>query len=230
MSFSVYIAKPPAGGGYGPLIHKVGKTTEGDVQSRVAALNDTGSNYPTDNGENWELVDHFTFANQPQMDAFEGAMAANLGAGLDPRGTGATELFESAAIDDDIREAALAAVKTLFENDLVDVGAIAGLAAKNGMAVPQLPSSTDDLPEEVVEEAVGWFLNLLAAGVPVVGIGLAVWRGKRIYRWIRGEWEQALKRARLKAPPRPPEPMEVTEARRDLERARKATEFRQQSK
>ena len=100
MPFSVYIAKPPADGGYGPHIYKVGKTTEEDVESRISALNDAGSNYPTSNGENWELVDHFEFANQEQMDTFETAMVANLGAGLDPKGTGATELFQSTTLNE----------------------------------------------------------------------------------------------------------------------------------
>ena len=63
MPFGVYIAKSPADGGYGPYICKVGKTTEEDVESRVSALNDAGSNYPTSNGENWELAHHFEFAN-----------------------------------------------------------------------------------------------------------------------------------------------------------------------
>ena len=155
MPFSVYIAKPPAGGDCGPHIYKVGKTTEEDVQSRIAALNDAGSNYPTANGENWELVDHFNLANQEQMDAFESAMAAHLGTGLDPQGTGATELFESAALDADVHDAALTAVKSLAETGLVDVGAVANLAAEHGTAAAataaaHLDPSTDDLTEDAV--------------------------------------------------------------------------------
>lgn len=49
--------------GYPPDIYKVGMTTEVDVGDRVVALNDSGSNYPTDNGANWELHEHFVFEN-----------------------------------------------------------------------------------------------------------------------------------------------------------------------
>ena len=235
MPFSVYVAKPPAGGGYDPHIYKVGKTTEEYVQSRIAALNDAGSNYPTANAENWVLVDHFRFAHQEQMDAFESAMAANLGTGLDPLGTGATELFESAALVADVRDAARAAVKTLVENDLVDVGAVANLAAEQGTtatatAAAQLRPSTEDLPEDAVELIVEVVLELLPVAFPALGIGLALWRGKRIYSWLRGEWEEALERARSAGPRRPMEPSEVTEARTALKQAREAMESRQQSK
>ena len=230
MQHSVYIAKPPAGGGYDRDIYKVGKTTEADVQSRIASLNDPGSNYPTANGENWELVDHFTFANRQQMDAFEGAMAENLRAGVDPHGTGATELFQSAALDESVREAALAAGKTLIENGLVDAGEVTNLAAKHGMTGAQIDASTEGLPGEAVEEIAAWFLELLAIGVPVVGVGLLLWRGNRIYGWFRREFEQASERARSEAPPRPMEPREVTEARKALDLARKATESRRQRK
>ena len=230
MPFSVYIAKPPVGGGYGPQIYKVGKTTEPDVQSRVESLNDEGSNYQTANGENWELVDHFAFENRQQMNAFDDAMAANLGTGVDPHGTGATEMFMSAALGEDVRDSALAAGKTLIDEGLVDAKAVARLAAENGIAATQFDASADDLPEEAVEEIAVWFLELLAIGASVVGVGLLLWRGKRIYGWFRKEWEQASERARSEAPPRPVGPEEVAEARRALELARDETESRQQAK
>ena len=227
MPFSVYIAKPPAGGGYGPHIYKVGKTTEEDIESRVSALNDAGANYPTSNGENWELVDHFEFASQEQMDTFETAMVENLAAGLDPKGTGAMELFRSTTLHEDVDEAAQAAAASLVEHNLVDVGSVFNLAAKHGIAGAQLDASTGDLPEEAVEQAAGWLLELLAIGVPVLGIGLLLWRGKRVYQWLAGEWEQASNRARSAAQTRPTEPPAVTHARRELEQARKAMNSRQ---
>lgn len=226
MPFSVYVAKPPADGGYGPHIYKVGKTTEGDVESRVSALNDAGSNYPTSNGEDWELVDHFEFASMEQMDAFEAAMLDNLAAGVDPMGTGATELFQSTALDEDVHQAAHAAVASLVENNLVDVGSVASLAAKHGIAGAHV-ASAGDLPEEAVDQVAAWVLDLLATGAPVLGIVLLLWRGKRVYRWLAAEWEQASDRARSAAQPRPTEPPAVTEARRGLAQARKAMDSRQ---
>ena len=227
MPFSVYIAKPPADGGYGPHIYKVGKTTEEDVGSRISALNDAGSNYPTSNGENWELVDHFEFANQEQMDTFETAMVANLAAGLDPKGTGATELFQSTTLSEDVHQAAKAAAESLVESNLVDVGSVVNLAAEHGIAGAQLYASTGDLPQEAVGQVADWLLELLTIGVPVLGIGLLLWRGKRVYQWLAGQWEQASDRARSAAHPRPTEPPEVTEARRELEQARRAMDSRQ---
>ena len=234
MPFSVYIAKPPTGGGYDPDIYKIGKTTEADVQSRINALNDAGSNYPTANSENWELGDHFEFANQAQMDAFESVMAANLGTGVDPQGMGATELFQSAAFDTDVHDAALAALKTLVERGLVDIGAVAELAAEHGAPMiagaAKLHASAGDLSEEAVEEIADLLLELLSIGVPVLGIVLLLWRGKRIYGWFRDEWGQASDRARSTVRPRPTEPPEVTKARRELDLARRAMDSKQQSK
>ena len=231
MPFSVYIAKPPAGGGYDPDIHKVGKTTEADVQSRVDALNDAGSNYPTANGENWALVDHFQFASQGRMDAFESAMAANLGTGVDPLGTGATELFQSDALDAAVHDAAVAAVGTLVERGLIDVEAVAELAAEHGVggAAERLHAAAGDLPGEAVEETADVVLELLSIGVPVLGIALLLWRGKRIYGWIRDEWRLASDRARSTARPRPAEPPDVAKAREALNRARKAMDSRRKS-
>ncbi|MDE2907337.1 MAG: hypothetical protein OXQ28_14780 [Acidobacteriota bacterium] len=230
MPFSVYIARPPAGGGYDPDIYKVGKSTEADVTSRVDALNDAGSNYPTANGENWELVDHFEFASQEQMDAFESAMAANLDTGVDPLGTGATELFESAALDTDVHDAALAAVGTLVEDGLIDVETVAELAVEHGVggAAERLRAATGDLPEEAVEETADMVLELLSIGVPVLGIALLLWRGIRIYGWIMGEWGRASDQARSAAPPRPSEPPEVAKARRELDLARRAMDSKRQ--
>ena len=233
MPFSVYIAKPPVGGGYGPNIYKVGKTTEAEVQSRVAALNDSGSNYPTDNGENWELIDQFRLASQDQMDAFEDVMAAELGAGLDPQGTGATELFQSAALDVDVHDAALSGIKALVEEGLLDVGSVSRLAAEHGTrgtaaATEHLNSPTGDLSQatlDVISEVV-W--DLLPLAFPALGIGLALWRGKRIYSWAKGQWELRLEYWRTKASPRPPEPQDVREADQAYERARAALENRRQ--
>lgn len=230
MPFSIYIAKPPTGGGYDPDIYKVGKTTEADVQSRIYALNDAGSNYPTADGENWELVNHFEFASQEQMDAFENVMALNLGAGVDPLRTGATELFESAALDTDVHDAALAAVKTLVERGLIDVATVAELALEHGVegAAVRL-NAASDLPEEAFNATADLVLELLANGVPVLGIAILLWRGKRMYGWIRDEWRRASNRARCTAPPRPAEPPEVAKARRELELARRAMESKRRS-
>lgn len=230
MPFSIYIAKPPTGGGYDPDVYKVGKTTEADVQSRVYALNDAGSNYPTADGENWELVHHFEFASQEQMDAFENAMALNLGTGVDPLRTGAMELFESAALDTDVHDAALAAVKTLIERGLVDVATVTELAVEHGVkgAAERLNAVASDLPEEALEVTADLVLELLTIGVPVLGIAILLWRGKRIYGWIRDEWERASNRARCTAPPRPAEPPEVAKARRELD-ARRAMESKRLS-
>ena len=231
MPFSVYIAQPPTGGGYDPGIYKVGKTAEADVTSRVDALNDAGSNYPTANGEDWVLVDHFEFASQEQMDAFEGAMAANLETGVDPLGTGATELFESAALDADVHDAAVAAVGTLVDGGLIDVGTVAELAIEHGVdgAAERLHAAAGDLPEEATEAIAEAVLELLSIGVPVLGIALLMWRGKRIYRWIRDEWGRSSNRARSTAPPRPAEPPEVAKARRELDLARRAMDSKRQS-
>lgn len=234
MPFSVYIAKPSTGAGYDPNIYKVGKTTEADAQSRVDALNDAGSNYPTVNGENWVLVDHFKFANQEQMDAFETAMAANLGTGVDPQGAGATELFESAAIDADVHDAALAAVQALVEQGLIDVATVAALAAEHGAhisagATEALLASAGDLPEETVEEIADLVLELLSVGVAVLGIALLVWRGKRIYSALKDQWDARTKHWKSVAPPRPAEPEEVTEADEAFRRANAAAENRRHS-
>ena len=184
MPFSVYIASPPVGGGYGPDIYKVGKTTEEDVQSRVAALNDSGSNYSTANGENWELVDHFNLASAEQMDAFEDAMAARLGTGMDPQGTGATELFESTALEMDVHDAAVGGIRTLLEDGLLDAGTVTSLAAEHGsdavMAVASnLQSSTGDVTADTVDLIAELVWELLPLALPALGIGLALWRGKR---------------------------------------------------
>ena len=234
MPFSVYIAKPPVGGGYGPNIYKLGKTTEEDVQSRVAALNDSGSNYPTANGENWELVDQFSLASPEHMGAFEDAMAAELGAGLDPQGTGATELFESAALDADVHDAALSGIKGLVETGLLDVGSVTSLAAEHGTqaaaaATEHLNPSTGELTEDAVDlvAEMVWELLPWALSFSALGIGLALWRGKRIYSWVKGEWEHRLGYWRTNAPPRPTEPQDVTEADQPFERARAEMENRQ---
>ena len=234
MPFSVYIAKPPTGGGYDPNIYKVGKTTEADVTSRVDALNDAGSNYPTANGENWVLVDHFEFANQEQMDAFESTMATNLGTGVDPHGTGATELFQSTALEADVQDAALAALKALVEQGLVDVATVAALAAEHGACMSAgtaetLLASAGDLPEQTVEEIAGLVLELLSVGVPVLGIALLVWRGKRIYSALKHQWDARTKHWKSVAPPRPAEPEEVTEADAAFRRASAAAQNRRQS-
>ena len=233
MPFSVYVAKPPPDGGYEPHIYKVGKTTEEDVQSRIAALNDSGSNYLTANGENWELVDQFSLANQDQMDAFESAVAEEIGTGLDPMGTGATELFESAALEVDVHDAALSAIKTLVEIGLLEVGAIAKLAAAHGAeaaatATAHLQSSTDGLTEDAVDLIAELVWELLPLALPALGIALALWRGKRIYSWVKGQWEHRLEYWRTAAPPRPPEPKDVTEADQAFKRARAATDNRRQ--
>ena len=232
MAFSVYVAKPPSGGGYEPHIYKVGKTSEEDVQSRIAALNDSGSNYPTANGENWELVHQFSLANHDQMDAFESAMAEGLGTGLDPIGTGATELFESATLEVDVHDAALSAIKTLVENGLLEVGAIAKLAAAHSAeaaetATAHLQSSTDGLTEDAVDLIAELVWELLPLALEALGIGLALWRGKRIYGWVKGQWEHRLEYWRTAAPTRPTEPKEVTEADQAFKRARAAMEDRQ---
>ena len=231
MPFSVYIAKPPVGGGYGPNIYKVGKTTEEDVQSRVAALNDSGSNYPTANGENWELVDQFTLGSQEQMDAFEDAMAAGLGTGLDPQGTGATELFESAALEVDVHEAAVSGIKTLVEDGLIDVGTVARLATEHGpdaaaAAASHLQSATGEVTADTVDLIAELVWELLPLALPALGIALALWRGKRIYGWLKGQWEHRLEHWQTAAPPRPSEPKDITEADQAFERARAATENR----
>ena len=235
MPFSVYIAKPPAGGGYEPHIYKVGKTTEESVESRIAALNDSGSNYPTANSENWVLIDHFSLANQGQMDAFESVLAEELGAGLDPQGTGATELFQSAALEVDVHEAALTAIKTLVENGLVDVGAVANLAVEHGAeaaatAAAHIQSSTDSLTEDAADVIAELVWELLPLALPALGIGLALWRGKRIYGWVKGQWEHRLEYWRNAAPPRPTEPKDVTEADQAFKRARAAVEIHRESR
>ena len=233
MPFSVYIAKPPLGGGYDPNIYKVGKTTDVDVQSRVAALNDSGSNYPTADGENWELIDQFSLASQDQMDAFEDAMASELGTGSDPLGTGATELFESAALDVDVHDAALWGIKTLVEMGLLDIESVTCLAAEHGLeaaatAAAHLSASPTGLTEDALDLSAEIIWELLPFAFPALGIGLALWRGKRIYNWMKGQWEHRLEYWRTNASPRPTEPQDVTEADQAFERARAAMENRQQ--
>lgn len=232
MPFSVYIAKPPVGGGYGPNIYKVGKTTEVDVQSRISALNDSGSNYPTTNGQNWELVDEFSLATEEQMDAFEGAMAAGLGTGLDPRGTGATELFESTALDLDVQDAAMSGIKALVEDGLLDLGTVTNLAAEHGAdavvtADLNLQSGTGDVTADTVDLIVELVWALLPLALPALGIGLALWRGKRIYRWGKRQWEHRLKYWQAAAPPRLAEPEDITEADQVFKRASAAKKDRQ---
>lgn len=227
MPFSVYIAQPPVGGGYGRDIYKVGKTTEEDVQSRVAALNDSGSNYPTANGENWEMVDQFSLASQEQMDVFEDAMMLGLGTGVDPQGTGATELFASTALEVDVHNAALSAIKTLLENGLIDVTAVRDFAAESGpestgTAMAALPASMDHLTEDVVGLIAEFVWDALPWALPALGIGVAVWRGKRIYGWMKRRRKDRLEYWRATAPPRPPEPSDITEADKAFERARAA--------
>lgn len=173
MPYSVYIAKPPAGGGYAENIYKIGKTTEPNVESRVMALNDAGSNYPTANGENWQLVDLFVFASDEQMGAFEGKMASILGAGADPKGTGATELFASASLDGDVLAAARSGIESLGGRGL--------LQSEHGVS----------LLEKLAELGTETLVDLLAGAVPLVGVGLAVWRGQRIYRWAQGMWQSS---------------------------------------
>ena len=219
MPYSVYVARPPQDGGYGQHIYKVGKTTEDNVESRIAALNDAGSNYPTASGENWELIDHFEFETQEQMDAFETAMATTLGAGVDPLGTGATELFESALLDDDVQHAAQAAAETLVRDNLVDAGAVASLAAQRGLADVQLDASAEELSEEAVERVAGWLLELLVVGIPVLGIVLWWWRGNRAYRRFKQKWDEARSRTRSPRKPREPQRPEATAAVRELQQA-----------
>ena len=231
MPFSVYIARPPVGGGYGPDIYKVGKTTEEDVHSRVAALNDSGSNYPTANGENWELVDQFSLASAEQMDTFEHAMAEGLATGLDPQGTGATELFESTALEVDVHDAAMAGIKALVEDGLLDVGTVTSLAAEHGpdaavTAASHLQPATGNVTADTVDLIAELVWELLPLALPALGIGLALWRGKRIYGWVKGQWQHRLEHWRTTAPPRPDEPTDIREADQAFERARESMQDR----
>lgn len=235
MPFSVYIAKPPAGGGYAPNVYKVGKTTEEDVGSRVAALNDSGSNYPTANGENWDLIDHFSLASAEQMDGFENAMAEELGTGLDPLGTGATELFESAALEADVHDAAMAGIKTLVESGLLDVGTVASLAAEHGTdgamaAASALQSATGDITAADAADLIAELVwELLPLAVPGLGIGLAVWRGKRIIGWMKGQWQQVHLQHWQTNTPRPVKPKDIAEGDDTFKRARAARQERQRN-
>lgn len=72
--------------------------------------------------------------------------------------------------------------------------------------------------------------DLLPLALPALGIGLALWRGKRIYNWLKAHWEQRLQYWRTVAPPtRPPEPEDVTAADQAFERVRAAIDDRQKS-
>ena len=220
MDYSVYIAKPPVGGGYAPDIYKIGMTTEVNVGDRVAALNDLGSNYPTANGANWELHEHFVFESAEQMKAFETAMMERLNVGADPLSSGATELFRSSNPDADITQAAQAAFRDLVEGGLITPTEIANLAEANDMAPPgsanEIADVTDLSPEIAdiaLEKSASWLFELVMAGFSVGGIGIAVWRGQRIIGWARRLWQQSQAAARRTNAPRAPEPNSVTQAR-----------------
>jgi len=201
-------------------VYKIGRTTEPDVGDRVSALNSPGSNYPTANGADWEIQEQFVFANADQMTAFESAMIERLDAGVDPLGTGATELFRSSDLDADVTQALQAALRDLVEGDYISRSEIAHLAEASDLAPPGSASEIADLaelPPELAEEAldksVSWLFELAMMGTAVGGIGIAIWRGKRLLGWARHLWEQSKTAARKQGVMREAEPESVTHAR-----------------
>ena len=212
MPFSVYIAKPPMGGGYDPKIYKIGMTTQDDVRDRVAGLNAPGSNYPTGNGEDWELYQRFEFEDAEQMKAFESAMMKHLDTGVDPLGQGATELFRSSDIDADIEQAAIHSFRDMVEAGYVDPTEVLNAEYASGMLADSVDLGSE-LLEVAPEEFAQLILKLLLAGGSVGGIFIAVWRGKRLFDWIRTQYRLSQKAARKRKIQRTKEPSSVTQAR-----------------
>ena len=228
MPYFVYIAKPPAGGGYPPDTFKIGMTTEGHVGDRITALNNSGSNYTTADGAEWELHQQFEFNNAEQMEAFEAAMMERLDAGTDRLGTGATELFHSSDPLEDITEAARGSFKALVEEGHLDPAEIASIAEANGIAPPgsaadfaELADLSPEAAEFVIEKSADWLFEVLMAGTTIGGVGIVVWRGQRILRWGKRLWKQSQASAQKEQAPRAAEPDQVTlalEAFRALKR------------
>ncbi len=231
MAYSVYIARPPIGGGYPPGTYKIGMTTETSVMDRIEALNDVGSNYPTANGANWSRHDQFEFETAEQMEAFEASMMQHLDVGFDPLGTGAMELFQSSNLEADIADATSHALKDLVELGHINPTEIARAAEASGIAPPgsaaefaDLAGLSPEVTELVLDKSTDWLFELLVAGTGIGGVAIAVWRGRRLYRWATRLWKQSEAEARKADPPRSPESSEVTLAREDY------LEFRRQSK
>lgn len=228
MAYSVYIAKPPMGGGYPPDVYKVGRTAETYVNDRISALNDGDSNYLTANDENWELHQQFEFQNTEQMQAFEAAMMKHLKTGIDPHDTGATELFRSSNLDEDIAQAARASFRDLVEAGYVDPLQIANLAETRDIAptgsateIADLTDLSTDALNIVFDKTSGWLLELVMAGVPIAGFGITIWRVNRISKWIKRLFKESQSEAKEIIVSRKPEPDRVAQARADFRAAKR---------
>ncbi len=219
MPYTVYIAKPPPGGGYPQDTYKVGLTTEENVGDRVASLNDPGSNYATANGADWEVHHQFEFENAEQMEAFEAAMKERLDAGMDPLGSGATELFHSSDSEADITEAARGSYNDLANDGYIDPAEIASMAEAEGMGSLESMAGSTDLAElspealDVTAEAsTDWIFDLLLSGTAIGGLGIAVWRGHRLLGWTKRLWQESQNAARERGGARGVEPEKVRKA------------------
>ena len=228
MAYSVYIAKPPSGGGYPADVYKIGRTTETNVEDRISGLNDGDTNYRTINDENWELYQKFEFQNEEQMEAFEAAMMEHLNAGIDPHATGATELFRSSDLDEDVAQAVQVSFRDLVEAGYVDPTQIANLAEANGMAPPGSATEIADFVDlsaeainEVLDETSRWLVELVLAGIPIAGFGITIWRVKRITKWIKRLYGKSQVAAKKRKISREPEPDKVAAARAAFEAAKR---------
>lgn len=228
MAYSVYIAKPPLGGGYPPDVYKVGRTTEAYVKDRISALNDGDSNYLTDNGENWELHQQFEFQNEEQMRAFDAAMMKHLETGIDPHATGATELFRSSSLDEDIAQAARASFRDILEAGYVAPLQIANLAETRNIApigsateIAGLTGLSTEASNIVFDKTSDWLLELVMSGVPIAGFGITIWRINRISKWVKRLFKESQSEAKKSIVSRKPEPDRVAQARAAFRAARK---------
>ncbi len=220
MAYIVYIAKPPSGGGYPPEVYKVGRTTETNVKDRISALNDGDSNYPTTNNENWELHQQVELESAEHMQAFEAAMMEHLGAGIDPHATGATELFSSSNLDEDIARAMQLSFRDLIEKGYIDPMQVADLAEANNIApigsateIVDLTDLSTEALDSVYDEIARWLFELVMAGIPIVGFGITIWRVKRIYKWVKRLYRESQSEAKKNVVSREPEPDRVAQAR-----------------